>query len=68
MLFQINLRTLVYSVSEPSSSLYEKSFQMDTFYVKLNDTMRIISGTLKSTPLPWLPYPSNISLHNLRQK
>ena len=28
--------------------------------VQLNSTMRLISGTLRSTPLPWLPVLSNI--------
>ena len=28
--------------------------------VQLNSTMRLISGTLRSTPLPWLPVFSNI--------
>ena len=28
--------------------------------VQLNSTMRLISGTLRSTPLPWLPMLSNI--------
>jgi len=31
-------------------------------YVQLNSTMRLISGTLRSTPLPWLPVLSNIEL------
>ena len=28
--------------------------------VQLNSTMRLIFGTLRSTPLPWLPVLSNI--------
>ena len=28
--------------------------------VQLNSTMRLISGTLRSAPLPWLPVLSNI--------
>ena len=30
--------------------------------VQLNSAMRLISGTLHSTPLPWLPVLSNIEL------
>jgi len=30
--------------------------------VQLNSTMRLISGNLRSTPLPWLPVLSNIEL------
>ena len=39
-----------------SRSAHTKS-QVD---VQLNSTMRLISGTLRSTPLPWLPVLSNI--------
>ena len=34
----------------------------------LNSTMRLISGALRSTPLPWLPVLSNIELPALRSK
>ena len=36
--------------------------------VQLNSTMRLISGTLRSTPLPWLPVLSNIEPPALRRK
>ena len=36
--------------------------------VQLNSTMRLISVTLRSTPLPWLPVLSNIKLPALRRK
>jgi len=36
--------------------------------VQLNSTMRLISGTLSSTPLPWLPVLSNIEPPALRRK
>jgi len=36
--------------------------------VQLNSTMRLISGTLRSTPLPWLPVLSNIEPSALRRK
>jgi len=36
--------------------------------VQLNSTMRLIFGTLRSTPLPWLPVLSNIELQALRRK
>jgi len=35
---------------------------------QLNSTMRLISGTLRSTPLPWLPVLSNIEPPTLRRK
>jgi len=36
--------------------------------MQLNSTMCLISGTLRSTPLPWLPVLSNIELPALRRK
>jgi len=36
--------------------------------VQLNSTMRLISGTLRSTPLPWLPVLSSIEPPALRRK
>ena len=36
--------------------------------VQLNSTMRLISGTFNSTPLPWLPVLSNIEPPALRRK
>ena len=36
--------------------------------VQLNSSMRLISGTLCSTPLPWLPVLSNIEPPALRRK
>jgi len=36
--------------------------------VQLNSTMHLISGTLRSTPLPWLPVLSNIEPSALRRK
>jgi len=36
--------------------------------VQLNSTMHLIPGTLRSTPLPWLPVLSSIELPALRRK
>ena len=36
--------------------------------MQLNSTMRLISGNLRSTPLPWLPVLSNIEPPALRRK
>jgi len=36
--------------------------------VQLNSTMHLVSGTLRSTPLPWLPVLSNIEPPALRKK
>jgi len=37
-------------------------------HVQLNSKMHLISGTLRSTPLPWLPVLSNIEPPALRRK
>ena len=36
--------------------------------MQLNSTMRLISSTLRSTPLPWIPVLSNIELPALQRK
>ncbi len=36
--------------------------------VQLNTSMRIITGTLRSTPIPWLPVLCNIPPPHLRQQ
>jgi len=36
--------------------------------MQVNSTMRLVSGALPSTPLPWLPGRSNIELPALRRK
>ena len=44
------------------NSVYSKKVD-----IELNKTMRIISGTVKSTPLPWLSAFSNIAPSELRR-
>ena len=41
---------------------------MFTHFNRINSTMRLISGILRSTPLPWLPVFSNIEPPALRGK
>ena len=48
-----------------SSCVYCAPIQVD---VQLNSTMLLISVTLRSTPLPWLPVLSNIEPPGLRRK
>ena len=40
--------------------VWSRSAHTSQVDVQLNSTMRLISGTLRSTPLPWLPVLSNI--------
>jgi len=52
--------TLCYSAAEYCAPVWSCSAHTSQVDVQLNSTMRLISGTLRSTPLPWLPVLSNI--------
>ena len=51
---------LCYSVGEYCAPVWARSAHTNLVDVQLNPTMRLISGTLKPTPLPWLPVLANI--------
>ncbi|XP_049799091.1 uncharacterized protein LOC126234439 [Schistocerca nitens] len=51
---------LVYSAAEYCSPVWLKSAHIKIVDTVLNQTMRIISGTIKSTPIHWLPVLSHI--------
>jgi len=48
--------------------VWSRSAHTSQVDVQLNFTMRLISGTLRSTPLPLLPVLSNIEPPTLRRK
>jgi len=48
--------------------VWSRSAHTSQVDVQLNSTMRLVSGTLRSTPLPWLPVLSNIEPPALRRK
>lgn len=52
---------LVYSCAEYCCSTWLNSVHISKTDVELKKTMRIISGTVHSTPLIWLPTLSNIA-------
>jgi len=52
--------SLCSSASEYCTPVWSRSVHTSQVDVQLNSTMRLISGTLCSTPLPWLPVLSNI--------
>jgi len=52
--------TLCYSAAEYCGPVWSRSAHTSEVDVQLNSTMRLISGTLRSTLLPWLPVLSNI--------
>jgi len=59
---------LCYSAVDYCTQVWSRSAHTSQVDVQLNSTMRLISGTLRSTPLPWLPVLSNIEPPALRRK
>jgi len=57
-----------YSVAEYCAPVRSWSPHTGLADVKLNFTLHLISGTLRSTPLPWLPVLANIESPALRRK
>jgi len=48
--------------------VWSRSAHTSQVDVQLNSTMRLISGTIRSTPVPWLPVLSNIEPPAIRRK
>ena len=59
---------LCYSAAEYCAPVWARSAHTHLVDVQLNSTMRLITGTLKPTPLPWLPVLANIPPPALRRK
>ena len=59
---------LCYSVGEYCAPVWARSAHTNLVDVQLNTSMRLITGTLRPTPLPWLPVLSNIEPPPLRRK
>jgi len=59
---------LCYSAAEYCVPVWSRSAHTSRVDVQLNSTMRLISGTLHSTPLPWLPLLSNVEPPALQRK
>ena len=59
---------LVYSTAEYCCPSWEKSAHVKMIDAQLHTTMRIITGTLQSTPLAWLPVLSNIAPPDIRRE
>jgi len=59
---------LCYSAAEYCAPVWSRSAHTSQVDVQLNSTMRLISGTLHSTPLRWLPVLSNIEPPALQRK
>jgi len=65
---QSSALALCYLAAEYCAPVWSRSAHTSQIDVQLNSTMRLISGTLRSTPLPWLPVLSNIELPALQRK
>jgi len=59
---------LCYSAAEYCTPIWLRSAHTSQVDVQLNSTTHLISGTLRSTPLPWLPVLSNTEPPALRRK
>jgi len=59
---QSSALALCYSAAEYCAPVWSRSAHTSQVDVQLNSTMRLISGTLCSRPLPWLPVISNVEL------
>ena len=58
----------VNSAAEYCAPVWSRSAHTSRVDVQLNSAMRLIPGTVRSTPLPWLPVLSNIEPPALRRK
>lgn len=59
---------LVYPCAEYCSSTWINSVHTAKIDVELNKTMRLITGTVMSTPVIWLPALSNIAPPSIRRR
>jgi hypothetical protein len=59
---------IVYSTAEYCAPVWLSSVHISKIDVQLNNAMRIISGCVKSTQLPWLPTLAHIAPPKLRRK
>lgn len=60
--------SLVYSVAEYCCPVWANSAHTNIIDTQLNEAMRTISGTVKSTPTQWLPVLSNIEPPEIRRQ
>jgi len=65
---QSSALALCYSATEYCAPVWSRSAHTSQVDVQFNSTMRLISGILRSTPLPWLSVLSNIEPPVLRRK
>ena len=59
---------LCYSVAEYCCPEWQRSTHVSLVDAQLHSSMRLISGTVRSIPLPWLPVLTNIEPPALRRR
>lgn len=59
---------LVYSVAEYCAPVWYRSAHVHRVDTQLNESLRIITGTLRSTPVPWLHVLASIPPPQLRRQ
>jgi len=59
--FRISAIALTYSVAGYCAPVWINSVHVNKIDTQLNAIMRTITGTIKSTPMQWLPVLSNIT-------
>ena len=59
---------LSFSVAEYCAPVWIRSSHTNLVDVQVNSSMRIITGAIKSTPVPWLPVLSNIAPPSIRRE
>ena len=57
-----------YSVAEYCCRVWQRSTHVSLVDAQLYSSMRLISGTVRSTPLPWLPVLTNIEPPALQRR
>lgn len=65
---RITTLALVYSTAEYCAPVWESSHHTEKLDTQLRSAMRVVSGTLKSTPTSYLPVLCNIPPPHLRRK
>lgn len=60
--------SLLYSVAEYCAPVWTRSAHCNKIDVQLNSAMRIVTGTVRSTPTQWLPVLSNIGPPEIRRQ
>lgn len=59
---------LVISVADFGSTIWINSCHIEKIDVQVNSALRVVTGTVRATPIPWLFVLANIAPSNLRRR